>query len=112
MLCRLAKGGALKDLVFGRARDGEPLAWAITATRTVFAALVIALWAHGGAAEVTRIKVLGRAPRAGGKAFGAVGAYERITGQRPGSRACPSGAEWWRKGGRMVPKRRFELRTY
>ena len=83
----------MKDLVFGRARDGKSLAWAITATRTVFTALVIALWAHGGAAEVTRIKVLGRAPRAGGKAFGAAGAYERITGRRPGSRACPSGAE-------------------
>ncbi|MFQ5618406.1 MAG: hypothetical protein ACE5FR_05475 [Rhodospirillales bacterium] len=55
--------------------------WAIPATRTVFAALVIALWAHGGAAEVTPIEVLGRAPLAGGKAFGAAGAYERITGR-------------------------------
>ncbi len=57
------------------------MAWAITATRAVFAALVIALWAHDGAAEVTRIEVLGRAPLAGGRAFGAAGAYERITGR-------------------------------
>ena len=80
MGCRLAKGRALKGLVFGRARDGGTLVRA-TPGVTVFAALLITLWAHAGLAEVTRIEVLGRAPLAGGKAFGAAGAYERITGR-------------------------------
>ena len=47
----------------------------------VFAALLLALWTQAALAEVTRIEVLGRAPLAGGRAFGAAGAYERITGR-------------------------------
>ncbi len=66
MGCRLAKGRALKGLLPGRARRGNRSAWAIPATRTAFAALVMALWTQAGLAEVTRIEVLGRAPLAGG----------------------------------------------
>ncbi len=49
--------------------------------RTVFAALFLVLWAHGSAAEVARIEVLSRSVLAGGKVFGAAGAYEKITGR-------------------------------
>ena len=77
----MAKVWALKGLRPGRAREGEPLARAMAAGRTVFAALFLVLWTHGSAAEVARIEVLSRSVLAGGKVFGAAGAYEKITGR-------------------------------
>ncbi|MEE9250346.1 MAG: alpha/beta hydrolase domain-containing protein [Alphaproteobacteria bacterium] len=77
----MAKVWALKGPRPRPARDGGPLARAITPVVTVFAALVVGLWADGGAAEVARIEVLSRSVLAGGRAFGAVGAYEKITGR-------------------------------
>ncbi len=71
----------MKGLLPGRAGDGGPLARAMAAGRTVFAALFLVLWAHGSAAEVARIEVLSRSVLAGGKVFGAAGAYEKITGR-------------------------------
>ncbi len=71
----------MKGLRPGRAGDGGPLARAMAAGRTVFAALFLVLWTHGSAAEVARIEVLSRSVLAGGKAFGAAGPYEKITGR-------------------------------